>query len=601
MKKLLFVFSFSLIFSFSSSVFNSASAQVQIPVPYGSFEQWTTHPGYSINAMITTLQMYDSYTTPTGWGYLAYPVNQTISMGFFNISINTSVPLIVASQETSNVPDGNKAVKLETFMIDDILDPTILSLAADYLDTTMINTVIPSILVTGNVNIEGLMPIMTDMMSNSDSLMADTANLISMLSGFMDTNVNDLITGGIALDSVVPSRLTGMYKYHSAIAGDNGGVVMIGTRWNDVLGKRDVVGGGANINLTDCVTYDSFAVEYKSLHTLDATFPELAPDSLIILIISSASMERQQGSYLCVDNLVLWADTAAVEPPAPDTCASIATLTVVPAINEASLSWSATSDVEGFELEYGAAGFVQGSGTVNVLSGNVYTIFDLDADSEYDVYLRTICNDTIYGDWYMTSFRTEPEPVPDTCARIISIVIDSSNLMFEGTDNMVSGYVVSWTSTFEPDAWETEYGFEGFDLGTGMQDISQEPTISLDPLFPGRRYEFRVRTICGEETYGEWDTVLFMTPMPPQTPEGIQMSTESGQLSTYPNPANGKCVVILSDIQDAELRLYSVDGTLIQTFVCDSNTLTINLPSQGVFLLQLVTPQGSLTKRIVNK
>ena len=203
----------------------SASAQTRMAVPRGSFEQWTTNPGYNISLFGMSLPIFSNFTTPTGWDYLTYPVNESLSTPLGNISINTSLPLIVASQETTSVPDSSYAVKLQTFMLEDIINPNIYSLVESNLDTMLTQTVFPSILSTGLVNLEHFIPIMNSLLSNMDSLEA-------ILASFATIDVNYLITGGIALGGFEPSRLTGYYKYQSATSGDNGGVLMLGTHYN---------------------------------------------------------------------------------------------------------------------------------------------------------------------------------------------------------------------------------------------------------------------------------------------------------------------------------------------------------------------------------
>ena len=591
MKKTLLI-AVTLILNFQFSIFNSLRAQQQMPVPYGSFEQWEQHSGYTVNAFIMYLPVFDSYTTPMGWNHLAYPVNESISLGFTSITVNTAIPLVKASQETGSVPDGNSALKLETFMINDIVDGTMLNLASSYIDTTLTNTVIPSILSTGEVNIENFMPIMMDMMPNMGGTSMSTDSLLSMLSAFMTVDVNTLITGGIALGDFEPSRLTGSYKYHSAVGGDNGGVVMIGTHYNSTLGKRDVVGGGANITLVDRVDYDTFAVDYVSLHTLDASYEDVAPDSLIILLISSASMNRQQGSWLCLDNLNLWMDT--VESFVPDTCAPVLGLSVTPAIREAQVTWHTDDAVEGFLLEYGETGFEQGMGNTVVLDDNTYLIEDLLPETAYDVYVRSLCDPTVIAEWSMVQFVTNP----DTCARITSIVIDSSAVSF-AADGQLNGYRATWQSSFDSNRWEIEYGEAGFQSGTGHSDIVESAYCIFTPLQPSTDYELRVRTICNNDVYGEWSSVLFRTATP--EPEAIQNTKTDIQLTVSPNPANGKCLVTLGDNPEAELRLYSADGSLIQTINSTTSSILLNLPNPGIFLLQVTTPSGTTTRKIVNR
>lgn len=654
-----------------------ASAQISMTVPNGSFEQWTSHQGYSVTAIIFPISVYGSYSTPTGWDYLSYPVNESVSVYGMNININTDLPLIKATQESGLVPDSSSAVKLQTFMLSDIISSTVYSMAAGSIDTMLTNMVFPSILSTGTMDIDHFIPIITDLMSNMDSLE-------SLLMTLLNSDVNYYFNGGLPLNGFEPTRLTGSYKYHSAVSGDNGGVVILGTRYNSALSKREIVGGGFNIALTDCTEYTPFTVDYMSLHEYDASFALQDPDSLIVLLVSSASLDRQQGSWLCVDNLALWHDT----------CADIAGFTAVSDIHEAVLNWNGDASVDAFEMEYGPAGFATGSGIPVTVFDTTYMLLGLFANTQYEVHLRTLCGTSIYGGWDTVVFTTLPdtcthvvnlhteavpdspgeyellwtgysepyvwvveyglrgfehgtgavltlnEPVlnlsllglrgnnwydiyvrslcgnnvygewsmvqfhtdPDTCARVVAIVVDSSAAALT-PDNMVSGYVADWQSTFEPGAWEVEYG-----IGNGQYTsvTSQQPSLEFPLLQPGSWYELRVRAVCDDSIYGNWESIEFRTmdTMADTTPVvsiATAFATSDFRYTVSPNPANGRCVVSLCDMPTAKLRLYTSEGRLLQVVANVSQTATLCLPSPGVFLLQIITPEGAMSGKIVNR
>ena len=652
-------------------------SQTNMPIPNGSFEQWTSHPGYNVTVFGMSLPVYDTYSTPTGWGYLAYPVNESFSALGTPISISTSIPLVKVVEETGTVPDSNKAVKLQTFMLSDLVTGLVYTLAAPQLDTMLTQTVFPSILLTGEINMDSLMPIVTNLLANIDS----AGDMLVSLAG---TDVNNLITGGIALGGFEPSRLTGSYKYHSAVSGDNGGVLMLGTHYNTTTHRREVVGGGLNIGLTDVANYTPFTVDYLSLHTLDSTFADQAPDSLIVLIVSSASENRQQGSYLCVDNLRLWHDSTGVE--LPDTCASIVALAATADIHEAVVAWNATSAVDGYELEYGPTGFTQGSGTMLYPSTTTATLTSLVANTAYDVYVRTVCNGTTYGDWASTSFTTQP----DTCASVRWIEV--VNVVYDAFPE----YELQWWGSSQPDHWEVEYGLQGFELGSGTVVETNESSFAIYELEqqgilqPNTWYDFYVRSVCEGGVYGEWDSVQYRTfcatvedltlvddnisvnaanfiegykvtwvdnsgteqwsvsygtpnsynwhsetvnepfiqlePLRPNTRYEVEVSALCGEdnygdyryvgfttinvgiaeadassLSVSPNPASGRRVVSLAVDTPAELKLYDADGRLLQTIAYKGTPIELQLPSQGVFLLQATTAAGTMTRKIVNK
>ncbi len=745
------------------------SAQTSMRVPHGSFEQWSSHSGYSVSLMGLSLPVYDTFSTPTGWDYLAYPVNETISLFGLNVNLNTTLPLVKVSREAGIVPDSAKAVKLHTFMLSDLVNPNIYSLAENFLDSMLTQTVFPSVLSTGAVDLEEFIPIATNLLSNMDSVEDLLASLALM-------DVNELVLGGIALNGFQPSRLTGSYKYQSATSGDNGAVLLLGTHYNTLTHQRDVVGGGANIALTDMANYAPFSVDYVSLHQLQSSFPEQAPDSLIVLILSSAGENMQQGSYLCVDNLVLWHDS--VPPTTPDTCASLASFASLPAIHEAVLNWSATTVVGGYEMEWGLAGFAHGTGTQLTLTNNTYTLTGLAANTAYDIYVRTVCSDSIYGEWSLLQFTTLPDTcssilgltampdiheaviswyttgavaryeleygsagfaqgtgtlvtianntyalnnlgantsydvyvrsvcndsiygdwssgqfttLPDTCARVLDLEIHSI------TYDAPPQNVLSWWSYSEPDHWEVVYGLQGTDVERGTIVTTSESHFAIyeleetGALAPNTLYYFGVRSVCENDVHGDWVFVGYLTPcaqvdsivvwddsvtvnsanrlegyrvtwtdwnntqwyvsvgdhsnpdgwnpgeyvtervwhMPDLLPNhqyyveivprcgddnegemkwvyfttttiGIQQ-VNAVSLSVYPNPATGSCEVSLSSDEPAELQLFTIDGSLLQTLHSTGGSVRLELPSKGVFMLQAITPSGKVTRKIVNK
>ena len=467
-------------------------SQTSMMVPHGSFEQWTSHPGYYVSLLGLSLPVYDGYSTPTGWDYLAYPVNQSFTALGSTVTVNTSIPLIKVSQETGSVPDSSSAVKLQTFMLSEIVTGLVYTLAAPNLDPMLTSTVFPSILATGEVNLDSLIPLITTLLASTDSLQ-------SMLTGLAATDVNSLITGGIALGSFEPSRLTGSYKYHSGDSADNGGVLMLGTHYNTTTHRREVVGGGVNIALTDVTSYTPFTVNYQSLHELDATFAEQMPDSLIVMLVSSASENREQGSYLCVDNLRLWQDTTGVVPP-PDTCVGVTGLAAVPGVHNASLSWNTVAGAVGYELEYGSTGFVHGSGTTLSTTSNSAVLNGLAANTTYDVYVRANCSGTTYGDWASVTFTTL-SGLPDTCADVagLTAVPDIHEAM------------LTWNTTAAVDGYEVEYGTTGFAQGNGTTITVGNNTVTITGLAANTSYDVYVRTVCNSITYGNWALITFAT------------------------------------------------------------------------------------------
>lgn len=482
---------FCLLFSLNSN------AQVQdstIAIPNPSFEQWSTGSGYSVTVLFFPLSVYSSYTYPTNWDYPTYPVNESITYSGMTVNVNTNLPLLKVSNETSGVPEGSHALKMQSFMLSDIISSTVYGLAESSLDPTLTTTVFPTVLSTGVVNIDQLLNEMYDITSSLGSFS-------QLMNAFSGKDINALINGGIALENKVPDRLTGYYKYTSAVSGDNGGILMLGTKYNSVTHRREVVGGGYTIALTDTSAYTPFEIFYSPLSEINPSSPYIEADSLVLLIFSSANTSPQQGSALYLDNLHLWAQQPA-EPI--DTCSAVFNLHLIDVDTmHATIGWSFEGDPDHFEAEYGVQGFAQGSGTLVGITESFLHLSDLQPDTYYDIYVRCMCDSELFGEWDMISFHT-------------------------------------------------------------------------DTLVP---------------------------PAPPVDPED---STEIQTFTTdlmlvYPNPAHGQCMVQFEREIPNVVRLFSIEGALLQEIKPDKETLELNLPSQGVFLLVCEMKAGTVIRKIVNQ
>ena len=276
------------------------TGQNAIPLTNSGFENWSTGNGYSASVGgFISLPVYSSYTYPTGWNYPTYPVNESVTYYGMTVNVNTDLPLLKVTDETSGMPEGSHAVKLQSFMLSDIVNSTVYNLAASNLDEWLTTTVFPTVLTTGAVDIDQLLPLVEDFTNSFDSL--------PLLLGVFDgVDLNSIIDGGVSLNGAAMGRMTGYYKYTSGVGGDKGGIMMLGSKYNPATQRREVVGGGYTADLTDVSAYTPFEIAYTPLSEIDSTVEYVEADSLVILIFSSANSEPQQGSSLYLDNLQLW-------------------------------------------------------------------------------------------------------------------------------------------------------------------------------------------------------------------------------------------------------------------------------------------------------
>ena len=75
--------------------------------------------------------------------------------------------------------------------------------------------------------------------------------------------------------------------------------------------------------------------------------------------------------------------------------------------NNITLSWRERGEAINWEIEYGPAGFIHGNGTHQYVFSKPYTIDSLSPSTEYDVYIRSVCNGIYYSNWSNKyTFRT---------------------------------------------------------------------------------------------------------------------------------------------------------------------------------------------------
>lgn len=568
----------------------NSTAQTQdstIAIPNGSFENWSTGSGYSVTVVFVPLSVYSSFPYPTGWDYPTYPVNENISYMNMNVNVNTNLPLLKASNDASGVVDGSYALKIQSFKLSDIISSLVYSLAESSLDPTLTATVFPTALSTGVVDIDEFLPLLFDITGNMDSL----PQLMSIVS---DLDLNTIITGGVPLNGAIPDRLTGYYKYTSAIGGDNGGILILGSKYNTTTHKREVVGGGYNISLTDTSSYTPFEVPYTPLSEIYPTSPYVEADSIVIILFSSANENPQQGSALYLDHLQLLAQSG--ETP-EDTCSAVFNLTVQGVdTTHATLNWTYEGAPDHFEVEYGVQGFTLGNGTPVNVNSNSLTLSDLIPDTYYDVYVRCVCSSTLWGEWALTTFHTDTLPVIDTCSAIFDLTVHNVDTMHA---------MLSWTYEGDPDHFEAEYGIQGFALGSGTPVNAITNDLTLSDLEPDTYYDVYVRCVCDDELWGEWTMTTFHTDtlVPPviiDDSTGIQNFT-AGNLLVYPNPAKGQCMVRFSEEMPAVVRLYTIEGVLVKEIIPETETIELILPTKGVFFLCCEMKAGTAVQKIVNQ
>lgn len=486
MKKIL-----SALFLLTAMVANMPAASAQLydtmPVPMGNFEEWQYLPGDTMTIMVFPLPINSGMSVPQGWNVPVYTFDDTLSYMGLNVPINANIPLAKVWEDTVNAPQGSKAVVAESFLFSDVLNPMVYSIAASMLDTSLTGIVLPSIVSTGSINLNNVLPMI-------EQLMQDTENYDWLLPLVDSVDINDLVSGGIPLNGFAPTLIRGYYKYITPNQLDHGELVALGTRYDTLLHRRMLVGAGSKRlhQLSDTVNYELFEFNYSEITDFfPADYPYAEADSLVIFIVSSASDKyRARGSRLYIDSLVLFHEI--------DTCGRVYNLAVPEVTTSmAHLTWNNTAVPSSWEIEYGESGFTQGRGTLTTVSDSSAWLINLDPGTAYDCYVRSICAES-EGSWVYATFTTDTIPVH------------------------------------------------------------------------------------------------------PDDPEGVQ-SAYADQIRLYPNPSHGICTIDFADVPVSHLRLYSVEGRLLQDCPISGNQHRLVLPTSGLYFVELQTPQGPVYRKLCSE
>ena len=142
----------------------SAKAQVVLDtmdVPFGTFESWDSYPADSLSLMggMISLPVNYDYELPTGWNVPLYNFNDNLNYSGLVIPVNLSLPVAVVYPDTMLAPEGNRGVVARTFRFQDVVTPTAYAMAADLLDSTLTSMVLPSVLLTGQINLDSIIPL----------------------------------------------------------------------------------------------------------------------------------------------------------------------------------------------------------------------------------------------------------------------------------------------------------------------------------------------------------------------------------------------------------------------------------------------------------
>jgi len=159
----------------------------------------------------------------------------------------------------------------------------------------------------------------------------------------------------------------------------------------------------------------------------------------------------------------------------------------------AELSWTPGGTETSWNIEYGPAGFVLGTGTFISGVGNPYPLTGIAPSTTYDFYVQADCGGGSFSNWAgpcnFTTLASNPCNTPTNLT--VSNITDVSAQL-------------NWTPGGTETSWNIEYGFPGFVPGSGILISGVGNPYLLTGLTPGTPYVFYVQADCGGGSVSGW-------------------------------------------------------------------------------------------------
>ena len=240
-----------------------------------------------------------------------------------------------------------------------------------------------------------------------------------------------------------------------------------------------------------------------------------------------------------------------------------------------------------WELEYGEMGFVQGTGTILASTSNVTTISGLLPGTQYDIYIRAICDINDSSNWsIVTNFNT-----------LASCITPENLALVEVTETTVT---LSWFEMNSPSAtdWGIEYGLSGFTQGTGTTLSVTSNVTTISNLIAGTEYDVYVRAVCDVNDSSLWSNGLsFTTSFPPPACNGVFFDT-GGTSNNYLDDENYTITITpdnVGEVVTVNFTFFNVESGYDGLMIYDGLDTSYPLISSGSNYNRPQCPNGAWT------
>jgi len=235
------------------------------------------------------------------------------------------------------------------------------------------------------------------------------------------------------------------------------------------------------------------------------------------------------------------------------------------------LNWTSDPMAESWQIEYGFAGFAQGTGTSVTTNVNTYVVTGLEDESSYDFYVRAICGTDWNSEGWAHVSATTPA-ASDPTYTVTVTVNDATMGSATGGGTFRAGQ--SCTVTATPNSG---YHFQGWSNG-----ITDNP------------YTF---TVVANITL----TATFAA----DSTEGIEEVAGNALCTIYPNPTSDVTTISVSGVNGmVRITVVDMNGRTVATETLECNadcqkTMDVANLAQGAYFVKITGERVNLVKKLV--
>ena len=248
-------------------------------------------------------------------------------------------------------------------------------------------------------------------------------------------------------------------------------------------------------------------------------------------------------------------------------------------LNSATLGWTAVEGQEKWQIHLTGEGYDQ----YHLATANPFNVTGLSYGVEYTFLVRAICSEGDTSEWSTPAHFTTI-----ACEGVTNVTVGSVT---------ANSAVISWTAPTGATRFVVNYGFQGFDQGTGSFDTVENATsCTLSGLTANTPYDVYVRTLCEGGTASAWSSVVNFTT---SRSTGID-DVNAANVSLYPNPASS--TVTLKGIEGkATVTVVDMNGRKAGEWTVNEGELTIDVTdmAQGAYFVRIVGEQVNAIRKLI--